>query len=67
MIRERVIADMARARKASKVFGRPKVSASKEAAARARLAAGAGILKTTKQLRIDVSTVQRIKAEMAGR
>ena len=63
MIRERVNAGLARAKAAGKTLGRPKVSSSKEAAVRARLAAGTGILKIARELKIGFSTVQRIRAE----
>src|SRR3984893_6016349 len=46
MIVQRTNAGLARARKAGKVLGRPKVAGDTEAAVRASLAAGAGILKT---------------------
>ncbi len=56
MIRERVIAGLARVRaEGKKKLGRPKVGSTKEAAIRAHLTAGKGMLK--------VATVQRVKAE----
>ena len=43
-------------------LGRPKVGPKVEAAIRARLAAGEGILKVAKAVGCGVSTVQRVKA-----
>lgn len=43
-------------------MGRPKVAAEIEAAVRACLAEGTGVLKTAKQVGVGVGTVQRIKA-----
>jgi DNA invertase Pin-like site-specific DNA recombinase len=65
-ISERTKAGLARARARGKRIGRPKIGADVEAAVRASLADGAGILKTAKALRCGVSTVQRIKAEMGA-
>lgn len=66
MIRERVMAGLARVRaEGKKTLGRPKVSGKKEAAIRARLTAGDGILKVARILGMGVSTVQRVKAEMS--
>jgi DNA invertase Pin-like site-specific DNA recombinase len=65
MIRERVMAGLARVRaEGKKRLGRPKVSGKKEDAIRARLAAGDGMLKVARSLGVGVSTVQRVKAEM---
>jgi DNA invertase Pin-like site-specific DNA recombinase len=65
MIRERVMAGLARVRAdGKKKLGRPKVGGKKEAATRVRLAAGDGMLKAAKPLGVGVSTVQRVKAEM---
>jgi DNA invertase Pin-like site-specific DNA recombinase len=65
MIRERVMAGLARVRaEGKKRLGRPKVSGKKEDAIRARLAAGDGMLKVATSLGVGVSTVQRVKAEM---
>jgi DNA invertase Pin-like site-specific DNA recombinase len=65
IIRERVNAGLARARAQGKTLGRPKISMKTEAAIRASLSAGTGIIKTAKSLKIGVSTVQRVKLEMA--
>lgn len=65
MLRERVNAGLARARAAGKQLGRPKVGTDVEAAVAARLMAGVGILKVARELGVGVSTVQRIKGEMA--
>jgi DNA invertase Pin-like site-specific DNA recombinase len=51
--------------KRRKHIGRPKVSADTEKAIRARLAAGAGILKIAGELGVGSGTVQRIKREVA--
>jgi len=64
MVRERVMAGLARVRAEGKKLGRPKVNGKKEAAIRARLSAGDGMLKVAKALGVGVSTVQRVKAEM---
>jgi DNA invertase Pin-like site-specific DNA recombinase len=64
MIRERVNAGLRRARAQGKTLGRPRVGADVEAAVRASLAAGAGILKTARRLGLGTGTVQRIKQEM---
>jgi DNA invertase Pin-like site-specific DNA recombinase len=63
LIRERTIAGQARARGAGVRFGRPTVAADKEAAVRASLAAGVGIVKTAKMHGVGVSVVQRLKSE----
>lgn len=65
MIQARVNAGLDRARKAGKVLGRPKVNMKTEAAVRARLAEGAGILKVAKEFGVGTSVVQRIRAEAA--
>lgn len=65
MIRSRVNAGLDRARAAGKRLGRPMVGGEAEAAVRARLGAGEGILKVAKGLGLGTSTVQRIKREMA--
>ena len=65
MIQARVNAGLARARAAGVKLGRPKVAKSREAAIRARLAAGEGMLKVAKAEGCGVSTVQRVKAAMA--
>ena len=61
-IRERTIAGLERARAAGKTLGRPKVADDVEAAVRASLNQGNGILKTAKICGCGVGTVQRIKA-----
>ena len=67
MIRERVMAGLARVRaEGKKTLGRPKVGGKAEDAIRARLTAGDGMLKVAKALGVGVSTVQRVKAEMAS-
>lgn len=75
LIRERVLAGLARAKaetpeqrkqKGKKAIGRPQISGKTEAAIRARLAAGDGMLKVAKALGVGTGTVQRIKAEMTA-
>ncbi len=66
MIQARVKAGLDRAKASGKTLGRPKVATNTEAAVRARLAAGEGMLKVAKALGIGTGTVQRIKAEMAA-
>jgi DNA invertase Pin-like site-specific DNA recombinase len=67
MIQARVKAGMERAkaspRAGAKAIGRPKVSPEVEAEIKARLTAGAGILKTARELGIGTGTVQRIQRE----
>jgi DNA invertase Pin-like site-specific DNA recombinase len=65
MIVERVTAGLQRARAQGKALGRPKVASDVEAAVRASLAAGKGILKTAKALGVGTGTVQRIMGEMS--
>jgi DNA invertase Pin-like site-specific DNA recombinase len=64
MIRSRVNAGLARARARGAKLGRPKVSGKVEAAIRAKLASGQGMLKVAKTLGVGVSTVVRIRREM---
>lgn len=68
MIRERVRAGVARAKrngtKSGQPIGRPKLDANREAAVRRSLQAGKGILKTAKALGIGTGTVARIANEL---
>jgi DNA invertase Pin-like site-specific DNA recombinase len=64
IIQERVRAGLARAKRQGKVLGRPKIAADIEAAVRATLASGTGILKTAKTHGLGVGTVQRIARAM---
>jgi len=66
MIRSRVNAGLDRARAAGKRLGRPQVATKTEEAIREKLATGMGQLKVAKTLGVGVSTVQRVKAGMAG-
>jgi DNA invertase Pin-like site-specific DNA recombinase len=66
MIRQRVQAGLERARKAGKHLGRRRVGAEVEAAVRASLAAGNGILKTAKLVGVGSGTAQRIAKEAAA-
>jgi DNA invertase Pin-like site-specific DNA recombinase len=60
LIRERVLVGMARARSQGKHLGRPRVDTDVEAAVRATLASGTGIVRTAKLHGVGVGTVQRI-------
>jgi DNA invertase Pin-like site-specific DNA recombinase len=68
IIAERIAAGIARARangtKSGKTFGRPRISAEREAAVRAALAAGNGIRKVARMVGTGNATVARIAAEM---
>jgi DNA invertase Pin-like site-specific DNA recombinase len=68
MIRERVRAGVARAKrsgtKSGKPIGRPKLDATRERAVRKALAGGTGILKVAKAVGVGTGTVARIAAEM---
>jgi len=70
MIRERVRAGVARAKrrgtKSGRPIGRPKLDGKREAAVRAALTSGTGILKVATTLGIGTGTVSRIAAEMRG-
>jgi DNA invertase Pin-like site-specific DNA recombinase len=70
IIQERIAAGIARARakgtRSGKAFGRPKLSAEREAAVRAALAAGTGIRRTARLVGTGNATVARIAAEMRG-
>lgn len=70
MIKERVRAGLARAKrngtKSGKPIGRPKLDAKREAAVRKALAGGAGILKAGKMVGVGTGTVARIAGEMRG-
>jgi len=69
IIQERIHAGLAKARekgtKSGKPIGRAKIDATKEAAIRAALASGMGILSTARECGTGTSVVHRIKAEMA--
>lgn len=66
IIRERIMAGIARAREKGEVLiGRPKIDAAKEAKIRKALKDRVGILKIAKTVGVGVSAVQRVKAEMA--
>lgn len=64
MIRERVNAGLARARAKGTRLGRPKAGADLEAAIRASLSGGMGVLKTAKTHGVGTAMVQRIKGNM---
>src|SRR5215467_5785096 len=69
IIQERIYAGLARARekgtRSGKPIGRARIDAIKEAAIRAALAGGKGVLKTAREFKTGTSVVQRIKSEMA--
>jgi DNA invertase Pin-like site-specific DNA recombinase len=70
MIRERVRAGLARARKhgtkSGKPIGQPPLPRAKTEAVRAELTKGTGIIRTAKLCGTGVSAVQRIKREMSA-
>jgi DNA invertase Pin-like site-specific DNA recombinase len=65
MIRQRIHAGLARAKRAGKQLGRPQVTGELEWKAQKLLRKGVGILKTAKTVGLGTSTVARIKAEMS--
>jgi DNA invertase Pin-like site-specific DNA recombinase len=70
IIVERIHAGIARVRdqgtKSGKPIGRPPLAAKRDAAIRATLAAGTGIVRTAKLHNTGTSVVQRIKREMTA-
>jgi DNA invertase Pin-like site-specific DNA recombinase len=66
MVRERVLAGLKRARAEGKKLGRPTISAAKERAIRADVAAGLGFRKIMARHRVGTSVIQRVKAELAA-
>jgi DNA invertase Pin-like site-specific DNA recombinase len=70
IIQERIAAGIARARvvgtKSGKPIGRARIAPTKEAAIRAALASGKGILKVAREFGTGSSVVQRIKAEVTS-
>jgi DNA invertase Pin-like site-specific DNA recombinase len=65
MIRERVMAGLARAKAQGTALGRKRVAAEVERSIKASLKRGVGIVSTARQLGVGVSTVQRVKAALA--
>jgi len=69
IIQERIHAGIARARalgtKSGKPIGRARIDATKEAAIRAALSSGKGILNVARECGVGSSTVQRIKASLS--
>jgi DNA invertase Pin-like site-specific DNA recombinase len=61
LIVERTMAGLARAKANGKRLGRPMVNGDVEAAVRASLATGVGILRTAREVGCGVGTVQRIR------
>jgi DNA invertase Pin-like site-specific DNA recombinase len=70
IMQERIAAGIARARaqgtRSGKPIGRARIAPAREAAIRAALASGKGILKVARELGTGSSVVQRIKAEAVG-
>jgi DNA invertase Pin-like site-specific DNA recombinase len=68
IIRERVIAGLARARvkgtKSGNPMGRPRISAAKERAIIESLKAGNGIIKTARLVGVGTGTVERVRKGM---
>jgi DNA invertase Pin-like site-specific DNA recombinase len=65
MIRERVMAGLARARAQKTQLGRPRVSSKIEGSIREALVGGKGIVSTARDLGVGVSTVQRVRRAMS--
>jgi DNA invertase Pin-like site-specific DNA recombinase len=70
IIKERIIAGLKHVnehgpRKGKKAIGRPKTDQRVEAAIKAKLEAGQGMLKTAKECGVGVSVVVRVKEAMA--
>jgi DNA invertase Pin-like site-specific DNA recombinase len=69
LIRERVMAGLARAKKhgtkSGNPFGRPKIDAAVEALIRQSLTKGAGTKATARAVGVGIGTVLRIKTELA--
>jgi len=63
ILRERTVAGLRRAVANGKRLGRPKIASDREAAVRASLASGAGVVKIAKMLRVGVCTVLRIRRQ----
>jgi DNA invertase Pin-like site-specific DNA recombinase len=66
MIRERVMAGLARAKAQDRQLGRPRVAPEVEQAISVALKAGKGIVSIARDLGVGVSTVQRVKAELGA-
>jgi DNA invertase Pin-like site-specific DNA recombinase len=66
LIRERVMAGLARARAEGRKLGRPSLPKSKEAEVREALVAGYGTRRIARDLRVGLGSVARIKARMAA-
>ncbi len=66
MLRERVLAGLRRARAKGRKLGRPRISAAKERAIRADLAAGLGFRRIMARHHVGTSVIQRLKADLAA-
>jgi DNA invertase Pin-like site-specific DNA recombinase len=60
LIRERILAGMARARAEGRQIGRARISAKIEARIRRELQKGHGMLRVARMLKVGTGTVQRI-------
>ncbi len=65
IMRERILAGLARSKAEGKRSGRPSLDQDKDAKIRKLLASGTSINATAKKLRVGVGTVHRIKTRMA--
>jgi DNA invertase Pin-like site-specific DNA recombinase len=66
MIRQRIYAGLARAKKAGKVLGRARIDPAIEAAIRRSLEKGHGIHETARAVGVGNGTVQRIRKELSA-
>ncbi len=66
IIRERVIAGLARAREAGRIGGRPRIAPNIERQIRQALKGGKGMGKVAREVGVGTSVVQRIAAENAA-
>lgn len=65
MIRQRVYAELTRARTLGKRLGRPSIDPETEQAIRDAQAGGAGIIKVARKVGVGNGTVSRVKAAMS--
>ena len=67
MIRDRVVAGLARAKAKGTRLGRPRIGADAEVRIRSLLESGMGVQRAAKAAGVGAGTVQRIKAEIASK
>jgi DNA invertase Pin-like site-specific DNA recombinase len=67
MIRERVVAGLARAKANGVWLGSPEVSMEVEERVKTQLSEGTGLIKTGRLLGVGTGTVQRIKCQMTSK